>query len=139
MNIKLDENLPGSLADALTLLGHDTDTVPQEQLTGRDDSTVWQAAQKHGRFLITQDLDFSDVRRFRPGTHCGLLLVRLREPGRKALYRRVLALFQTEDVNEWAGCFIVATEHKIRVRRPPETHLRERASAYRAKKKMHMA
>jgi hypothetical protein len=32
------------------------------------------------RFLVTRDLDFSDVRTFAPGTHRGLLLVRLRKP-----------------------------------------------------------
>ena len=34
------------------------------------------AAQSDGRFLITQDLDFSDAREYVPGTHHGLLRVR---------------------------------------------------------------
>ena len=80
MNIKLDENLPESLVSKLEALGHDVDTVPSEHLAGRDDDEVWQAAQVADRFLITQDLDFSDVRRFTPGTHAGLLLVRLAQP-----------------------------------------------------------
>jgi predicted nuclease of predicted toxin-antitoxin system len=42
------------------------------------DCEVWEAAQRDERFLITQDLDFSDVRRFVPGSHRGILLVRLR-------------------------------------------------------------
>jgi predicted nuclease of predicted toxin-antitoxin system len=58
MKIKLDENLPTSLKDALSRLGHDVDTVPEEALSGRDDATVWSAAQSGERFLITQDLDF---------------------------------------------------------------------------------
>lgn len=116
MKLKLDENLPEALAEFLAQLGHDTDTVPQESLAGRDDSTIWQAAQEAGRFLITQDLDFSDVRRYAPGTHHGLLLVRLRKPGRIKLRQRVSLLFQTENVESWAGCFVVATDHKIRVR-----------------------
>jgi hypothetical protein len=33
--------------------------------------------QAHGRVFITQDLDFSDARKYVPGTHHGLLLVRL--------------------------------------------------------------
>lgn len=118
MNIKLDENLPDSLVPKLQALGHDVDTVPDENLAGRDDNEVWQAAQAVGRFLITQDLDFSDVRRFTPGTHAGLLLVRLTQPGRKALASRVELLFATERVDEWRGCLVVATEHKVRVRRP---------------------
>ncbi len=61
MNIKLDENLPERLVVELQLLGHNVDTVRTEHLTGRDDNEVWQAAQSGRRFLITQDLDFSDV------------------------------------------------------------------------------
>jgi predicted nuclease of predicted toxin-antitoxin system len=84
VNIKLDENLPERLAQVLSDFGHDVDTVLSEQLAGHDDADVWSAAQSVGRFLITQDLDFSDLRQYTPGTHAGLLLVRLRTPGRVA-------------------------------------------------------
>ena len=84
---------------------------------GRD-SSVWTAAQATGRFLITQDLDFSDVRRYTPGTHAGLLLVRLARPGREALLARAKTIFSTEPVEQSRGCLVVATEHKIRVKRP---------------------
>jgi predicted nuclease of predicted toxin-antitoxin system len=77
MKLKLDENLPATLAVRLRELGHDADTVRDEGLTGRPDELVWQAAQAEGRFLVTQDLDFSDARKFAPGTHCGILLVRI--------------------------------------------------------------
>jgi predicted nuclease of predicted toxin-antitoxin system len=118
VNIKLDENLPERLVSQLQAVGHDVDTVVSEHLAGRDDNEVWQAAQAVDRFLITQDLDFSDVRRFKPGTHAGLLLVRLAQPGRNALAARVAMLFATERVDKWRGCLVVATEHKVRVKRP---------------------
>ena len=118
MRIKLDENLPHRLVPVLMALGHDVDTIRAEQLTGRADADVWNAAQSSDRFLITQDLDFSDVRRYTPGTHAGLLLVRLPRPGRNTLFERVSAVFHTENVANWVGCLVVATEHKIRVRRP---------------------
>jgi len=118
VKIKLDENLPDRLVAVLTGLGHNVDTVRTEQLTGRADPDVWSAAQAAQRFLITQDLDFSDMRRYTPGTHAGLLLVRLPRPGRNALFERVSTVFQTEKVEGWAGCLVVATEQKIRVRRP---------------------
>lgn len=118
MKIKLDENLPASLAVALGGLGHDIQTVPQQGLTGKRDEAVWEVAQREGRFLITQDLDFSDIRRFKPGSHHGLLLVRLRRPGRRALIRRTRALFESEDVERWARCFVVSTDRKLRVRAP---------------------
>ena len=72
------------------------------------------------RFFITQDLDFSDMRRYAPGTHAGLLLVRLARPGRNALLERVSQVFETEKVEDWTGCLVVVTDRKVRVRRPAE-------------------
>ena len=118
MRIKLDENLPARLAPLLGALGHNVDTVPQERLQGRDDPTIWLAAQNAKRFLVTQDLDFSDIRQFRPGTHHGILLVRLRTPGLVALSARLSAVFQTEDVETWNHCFVAVTDRKVRVVRP---------------------
>lgn len=116
MKIKLDENLPARLAVILSAQGHDVHTVPDEGLSGRPDADIWQAACDEGRFLITQDLDFSDTRRFAPGTHPGLLLLRLREPGAQALAAAVAAVAM--DIDEWHKCFVVVTENKVRVKRP---------------------
>ncbi len=117
MNLKLDENLPSRLVSTLSKMGHDVDTVAEEGITGADDDKVWSATQQAGKFLITQDLDFSDIRRFQPGTHEGILLVRLRDPGADSLASAVEAVFTSEDVASWRRCFVVLTEHKIRVRR----------------------
>ncbi|MCP4663914.1 MAG: hypothetical protein GY856_51685 [bacterium] len=84
MKIKLDEHLPTAVARCLASLGHDVETVHDEGLGGQDDDHVWEAAQAEKRFLITQDLDFSDIRKYTPGSHSGLLLLRLRNPGRSA-------------------------------------------------------
>jgi predicted nuclease of predicted toxin-antitoxin system len=119
MKIKLDENLPESLSASLAQLGHDASTVNSEGLTGCTDRELWQATQQEARFLITQDLDFSDTRSFAPGSHYGVLLVRLSSPGRQALIDRVSDIFQTEDVGAWISCFVVATQRKIRVQKPP--------------------
>ena len=118
MNVKLDENLPERLVSILSGFGHDVDTVRSERLNGRDDADVWSAAQSAQRFFITQDLDFSDLRRYTPGTHAGLLLVRLAKPGRDALLERVSLLFASEPVTEWRGCLVVTTDRKVRVKRP---------------------
>jgi predicted nuclease of predicted toxin-antitoxin system len=118
MRLKLDENIPASLVGDLVALGHDADTVVQEGLQGRSDPDVFAAAQREQRFFVTQDLDFSDLRRFEPGTHHGLLLVRLGSPGRAALATRLRGIFAREEVGAWSGGFIVATDRKLRVRLP---------------------
>lgn len=117
MKIKLDENLPARLVRVLTDMGHDVDTALEEGLAAQSDDTVWRAAQATRRFLVTQDMDFSDIRKFRPGTHFGMALVRLRDPSRAALVERVRRLFLSEAVQDWTGCVVVVTEHKLRVRR----------------------
>lgn len=116
MKIKLDENLPARLVSILQKHGHDVETVPEEQLSGRPDAEIWQTVGAESRFLITQDLDFSDTRQFIPGTHAGLLLVRLREPGAHALLEAINAV--ASEIADWGGCFVVLTENKIRIKRP---------------------
>ena len=118
MRIKLGENLPFPLAALLKELGHGVHTTYEERLAGRPDKEIWNAAQKESRFLITQDLDFSDLRRFAPGSHHGILLVRLRSPNQRNLAAKIGEVFQKENVSEWAGCFVVTTERKTRVLKP---------------------
>jgi len=115
MKIKLDENLPLGLATALKNLGHNVHTTAEEGLLGKPDADVWMVTQREERFLIKQDLDFSDLRRFAPGAHHGILLVRLHSPDWRNLAERAAKVFRDEDVERWAGCFVVATEHKIRI------------------------
>ena len=118
MKIKLDENLPVRIKAILQTRGHDVDTVPEEQLSGCPDASVWAAACAEGRMLITQDLDFSDTRLFAPGRHAGVVLLRLREPGAHALVTAMGRI--ADEVSGWARCFVVVTDHKIRVRRPDD-------------------
>lgn len=80
----------------------------------------WSGKQRriHKDCSLPKIWDFSDIRLYKPGTHYGIVLVRLRKPGREALKKRIKYLFETEEVEKWPGCFIVVTEHKIRIRRP---------------------
>jgi hypothetical protein len=66
MRIKLDENLPTGIVDALAELGHHVDTVPQEALTGHTDAKVWDAANSRIRGQSSHRKNFivlvSDIR-----------------------------------------------------------------------------
>ena len=117
MKIKLDENIPMAVSHGLSLLGHDVDTVIDEGLSGMPDDTIWLSAQKEERFLVTQDLDFSDTRKFKPGSHCGILLIRLRMPGKTAIAQRITAIFSAEHVESWKGCFVILSDSKLRILR----------------------
>ncbi len=115
MRIKLDENLPVRAAQRLREMGHEVDTVLDEGLGGLQDAAVWAAAQWEGRFLITQDLDFPDLRRFAPGSHHGVLLVRLEDRFQPELPEFLAAWFSVEPFETWVGALVVASPRKIRV------------------------
>ena len=118
MRIKLDENLPQRLVPALAALNHDVDTVFSEGLQGHDDEQLWPAVQATGRFLITKDLGFSDERRFAPGTHAGILVLRLSDDRSRTVADRLTAVFSKGSIETWPGYLVIVTDHKVCGRRP---------------------
>jgi predicted nuclease of predicted toxin-antitoxin system len=76
VKLKLDENLPHDLVTALRGDGHDVHTVVDEQLAGESDPVVVAAAKDEGRLLLTLDRGIGDLRRYPPGSHAGVLVLR---------------------------------------------------------------
>jgi predicted nuclease of predicted toxin-antitoxin system len=119
--MKVDECLPEECAELLTRKGHDVATARQEGLQGARDAEIWDAAQSEKRFLVTTDLDFSDLRRYRAGKHAGVLLLRLHKEGKTRVLAYLQWLLAQYDISKWESCLVVATDHKIRIRRPTLT------------------
>jgi hypothetical protein len=94
--------------------------VFDEGLSGRSDYDVWAAAQAEGRFLVTQDLDFSNARRFAPGTHHGLMIVRLPDSEQWRAADYLVGWFSSADVPTWERGFVVATPTKLRITLAPK-------------------
>jgi predicted nuclease of predicted toxin-antitoxin system len=117
VKLKLDENIPASLRGELAAMGHDVHTVVDEALVGSSDERIWTRCQEEERLLVTQDLDFSDSRKFKPGRHAGLLLLRLQNPGRAALVGLPKSIFERYAVENWKKCFVVVSETKIWIQR----------------------
>jgi predicted nuclease of predicted toxin-antitoxin system len=119
MKVKLDENLGQLHAELVRDAGHVAQRVTEQGLSGAKDSALWQHVCDNEQFFITLDLDFSDVRRFVPGTHPGILLIRPRGKGREAVARVVRRVLAEHGLKPLAGCLAVADETKTRIRRPP--------------------
>jgi predicted nuclease of predicted toxin-antitoxin system len=117
VKIKLDENLPLALQNGLAARGHDVHSVFDEDLAGEPDERIWEACSAEERFLITQDLDFSDARKYRPGTNAGIMILRLVDDSRENLIRVVLQAFTEQDIGSFERALVVVSDVKIRIRR----------------------
>lgn len=118
MRIKLDENLGRPHVALLKRHGCEADRVFDQGLSGIEDAELWVRVKRDGQFLITLDLGFSDVRRYAPGTHPGILLLRPRRKGRNAVSHVLRRVLTERRVETLAGCLAVADESRTRVRRP---------------------
>ena len=121
MNLKLDENLSRHLKSGVAALGHEVQTAEEEGLLSQPDHVVFTACKREGRLRLTLDLDFSDIRKYPPGTHPGILLFRPKNNGIQAVGEFVMAFLSRQDLAEMAGCLVVVDPDRIRVRRPLES------------------
>lgn len=120
MKLKLDENLGQRLRSLLTERGHDVDTVVDEGLVGADDEAVAAAASQMSRMLVTVDLDFSDIARFPPGSHPGIVVIRVPEPRPSLVTTALTGLLARHSLDELTGCTVIAQLGGVRVRRPTD-------------------
>jgi predicted nuclease of predicted toxin-antitoxin system len=116
--IKLDENLGQSHAALLRGAGYEVNCVTDEGLSGTADADLWPFVCREGRFLITLDLDFSDVRQFVPGSHPGILLLRPNSHSRDAASAVLTRVLSEIPLQTLAGCLAIADERRTRIRRP---------------------
>ena len=73
---KLDENVPRDAAALLRAAGHDVHSVSDEKLEGGSDTQLLDMCRKEDRVLITLDLDFADIRVYRPSDSAGIWVLR---------------------------------------------------------------
>ena len=120
MKIKLDENIPQRAAPVLSQAGHDVDSVEDEGLAGTDDPTVSQAATAENRLVVTLDRGFGDTQRYPPGSHAGVLVLRVDDQSSASVTEALSALIATTDLEDLRGCIAVYRNAELRVRRPPK-------------------
>ena len=89
MKFKLEKNLPASSAALLADAGYDVGTVGQEGLSGAPDPDVVAAAAAAGRVLISLDVGLGDIRAYPPGSHAGIVALRLTDQSAAAASKAV--------------------------------------------------
>jgi predicted nuclease of predicted toxin-antitoxin system len=117
VKFKLDENLPVSSTAILTSAGHDVDTVTQEGLIGAPDPDVVTAATAAGRILISLDRGLGDIRAYPPGSHAGIVVLRLTDQSAAAT-KAISDLASLTNPDSLAGAVAVLQRGLLRIRHP---------------------
>lgn len=114
--IKVDENLPESIAQMLRSSGHDAIGVRDQGLAGAPDERVAGVCRSEGRALLTFDLDFADIRLHPPESSAGFIVLRLARQDAdyaSAAVARIVPLLSAEDL---AGKLWIVDELAVRIR-----------------------
>ena len=120
IQIKVDEDLPADVARIFSEAGYIADTVVRQGWGGSEDEDLWQRVQDEGRWLVTADKGFGDVRTYIPGTYVGIVLLRAVIESRRRYIELAQELVRSIRLEEVSGCLVVVTPRGIRIRRPTE-------------------
>ena len=107
MRILVDENIPNLTVSELRTLGHDVLDIRGTQRQGMFDDELWSLAQAEQRILVTTDKGFSE---YRNEPHCGILVIRLRQPNEPMIHARILAAFRQFSERDWPGLLLVVRD-----------------------------
>lgn len=116
----VDEDLPRSLAAALSTAGFEAIHVTDAGLRGRSDAEVLAEAIRQSRALVTGDVGFSNLLRFPLGEHAGVVVLRFpTEISVAALNSAAVAALTSLTAEEIAGSLVIVEPNRIRLRRGP--------------------
>ena len=118
MKFLVDEDILYKTAAHLVDLGYDAKHVRDVGLKGRTDEEIIGFARANGLVLITMDSDFSDIRKYPPGTHPGIIRIKLRYPPVHRVNKiltNLLIKIQDLKIN---GCLVIADYYHFRIKYP---------------------
>jgi len=117
--VKVDEDLPDAVASLFTAAGYAATTVRAQGWSGLQDAPLWARLQAEGRWLVTADKGFGDIRTYVPGTYVGVILLRAAIESRRRYLELAEATVCSVRLEDLAGCLVVVTPRGIRIRRHP--------------------
>jgi len=114
----LDQNISPKVTRYLNELGHDAQDTRGLQKQHASDDELWELAQRQGRFFVTFDLDFSDLRKYPPGPKSGIFVFRTRSTTSRTVIKLLNAILEEYPERKLYGKLLIVTENQVRIRKP---------------------
>ena len=114
-SLKLDENMPDSVAGILRSHGHDVALAREQSLAGVEDDRLLREATAEGRAVVTFDLHFADIRRHAPSETAGVVVLRLGDQTLEPVRRAATALATLLLAEPVSRRLWVIDEHRVRI------------------------
>ncbi|MCE4614288.1 MAG: DUF5615 family PIN-like protein [Desulfurococcales archaeon] len=93
----LDENVPRSVFKYLESNGYDVEYVPSDA----DDRIVVGIARRKDLILVTRDSDFADEIRYPPGSHPGIIVLRIHPAKPETMIERLA--YTLDNIRDFHG------------------------------------
>jgi len=121
MSIKLllDENVPPSVALELGRSNHDVIHVRDAGMLGRTDLEVKEFVLIESHCIVTLDSDFADIRNYPPGSHAGIIVLKLKYASSENVAKVLLGLLpKLLDIAIETGVLVITNGESYRLRLP---------------------
>jgi len=116
----MDENIPPAVGRFLRDKGFDVKDARKAGLAGASDDVIVSLAREERRVLVTLDKHFTNILVYPPGSHDGIIRIRIHPPLVEDMIKALNQLFQTSDIGIIRGSLIILQREGFRVRRPPQ-------------------
>jgi len=117
MKFLADENVSPKSVSFLQNLGFDAVHVREVGLMGKSDEEVMEYALKERRILLTMDKDFADIRNYPPGTHNGIIRMRLGFASPQAVNTCLELLLKQLSSEDIEGNLVITDGLKYRIKK----------------------
>ena len=116
MKFLLDADCPRAIADILKKSGHQVQDI-RDVKPETSDQEIYELIKRESLILITRDTDFSNILRYPPTRHCGIILLRVHLLSIGEILAIVGNLIASIPEGELLGSLTVARKDRYRIHR----------------------
>lgn len=117
MNFLTDANVYKAFVKNLRSLGHDVLDIKEQGLERSSDAEIFTLAHREKRILISMDKDFSSIIHYPPGTHYGIIVVKLYRITILEATNIFIRAIQNLNIDDINSNIIIISRNKTRIRR----------------------